>query len=38
VGGSRKRMVTNVNAVHVQIATLLGPPMLKFYVFAEDPL
>jgi len=34
----QKRMVTNVNEVHLQIATLLGKHVLKFYVFAEDPL
>ncbi len=28
----RKRTVTNVREVHLQIATLLGEPMLKFYV------
>jgi len=36
--GLRRRMVTNVNAVHLQIATLLGDSVLKFYVFEEHPL
>jgi transposase len=36
--GFRRRMVTNVSAVHLQIATLLGEPVLKFYVFEETPL
>lgn len=34
----RKRMVTNVQAVHLQIARLLGEPILKFYTFDEDTL
>ncbi len=34
----RKRLVTNVREVHLQIATLLGEPVLKFYVFQEGPL
>jgi hypothetical protein len=38
MGGIRKRMVTNVKPVHVQIATLLGDTVLKFYVFEEYPL
>jgi transposase len=38
MGHLRKRMATNVNAVHLQIATLLGDPVLKFYVLEEDPL
>ena len=31
----RKRMILNVQAVHLQIATLLGEPVLKFYVFSD---
>jgi len=38
MGGFRRRMVTNVSAVHLQIATLLGEAVLKFYVFEENPL
>lgn len=38
MGGFRRRMVTNVNTVHLQIATLLGDTVLKFYVFEENPL
>ena len=38
MGGFRQRMVTNVNAVHLQVATLLGEDVLKFYVFEEDLL
>ncbi len=34
----RKRMVTNVQDVHLQIATLLGDPILKFYTFDESTL
>lgn len=34
----RKRMVTNVQDVHLQIARLLGEPILKFYTFDEDTL
>lgn len=34
----RKRMVTNVQAVHLQIASLLGDPILKFYTFEESTL
>lgn len=33
-----KRMVTNVQAVHLQIATLLGDPILKFYTFDVSTL
>lgn len=33
----RQRLVTNVQAVHLQIATLLGEPILKFYTFEEIP-
>jgi hypothetical protein len=29
-------MVTNVQAVHLQIASLLGDPILKFYTFEES--
>jgi transposase len=38
IGDLRKRMVTNVKPVHVQMATLLGDAVLKFYVFEEYPL
>lgn len=38
VGHLRRRIVTNVNALHLQIATLLGAPVLKFYLIAEHPL
>lgn len=31
----QKRMVTNVREIHLQIATLLGEPVLKFYVFSQ---
>jgi len=34
----RKRMVTNVQAVHLQIARLLDDPILKFYTFDEAAL
>jgi len=34
----RQRMVTNVKAVHLQIATLLGEPILKFYTFEKSTL
>jgi transposase len=34
----RKRIVTNVQAVHLQIAALLGKSILKFYTFEETPL
>ena len=34
----RKRMVTNVQEVHLQIARLLGEPILKFYTFDADTL
>ena len=34
----RQRMVTNVTEVHLQIATLLGEPILKFYTFDESTL
>ena len=34
-GEMRKRMVLNVQEVHQQIATLLGKPIIEFYVFAE---
>jgi len=36
--GVRKRMVTNVSEVHLQIASLLGILILKFYVFQDSPL
>ena len=32
-GEFRKRMVLNVQDVYLQIATLLGEPISKFYVF-----
>ncbi len=35
---ARKRMVTNVQEVHLQIASLLGEPILKFYIFDQDTL
>jgi transposase len=38
LGERRQRLVTNVQAVHLQIATLLGEPILKFYIFEETPL
>ena len=31
----RKRLVLNVEPVHLQIATLLGEPVLKFYVLPD---
>lgn len=34
----RQRMVTNVKEVHLQIATLLGDAVLKFYTFEESTL
>jgi transposase len=34
----RQRMVTNVKEVHLQITTLLGEPILKFYTFDESTL
>lgn len=34
----RQRMVTNVKAVHLQLATLLGEPILKFYTFEKSTL
>jgi len=37
-GSKRRRMVTNVTDIHLQIATLLGQRVLKFYIFHEDPL
>jgi transposase len=36
--GLRKRMITNIRDVHLQIATLLGNPILKFYAFEDSPL
>jgi transposase len=35
---ARRRMVTNVEEVHLQIAKLLGDPILKFYTFEEGTL
>lgn len=32
----RKRILTNVQEVHLQIATLLGDPILKFYTLDEN--
>ena len=37
-GEQRKRMVTNVTDLHLQIATLLGQQVLKFYVFEDETL
>ncbi len=34
----RKRSVINVLDLHLQIATLLGSPILKFYTFQDSPL
>lgn len=34
----RKRMVTNVQEIHLLIARLLGEPILKFYTFDESTL
>jgi transposase len=34
----RQRIVTNVKEVHLQIATLLGDPVLKFYTFEKMTL
>ena len=34
----RQRMVTNVKEVHLQIATLLGDTVLKFYTFHQSTL
>lgn len=34
-GQTRQRRVLNVQDVHIQIATLLGQPILKFYVLTE---
>jgi len=34
----RQRLVTNVKEVHLQIAALLGEPILKFYTFDEMTL
>ena len=34
----RQRIVTNVNEVHLQIATLLGDLVLKFYTFEDSTL
>ena len=33
-----RRILTNVGDVHLQIATLLGAAILKFYVFEDAPL
>lgn len=38
IGNLRKRMVTNVTGLHLQIAALLGDPVLKFYTFEVYPL
>jgi transposase len=38
MGERRKRMVTNVTDLHLQIATLLGLRVLKFYVFEDGTL
>lgn len=34
----RQRMVTNVKEIHLQISTLLGDAVLKFYTFEESTL
>lgn len=34
IGRVRKRMILNVREVHLQIARLLGDPILKFYTFS----
>lgn len=34
----RKQVVTNVQEVYLQIATLLGEPILKFYILDENIL
>jgi transposase len=38
IGDVRRRMLTNVTDLHLQIATLLGEPVRKFYIFEEYPL
>lgn len=38
LGERRQRLVTNVQPVHLQIATLLGEPVLTFYAFEEISL
>ncbi len=38
LGERRQRLVTNVQAVHLQIATLLGEPILAFYTFQDGSL
>ncbi len=38
LGERRQRLVTNVQAVHLQIATLLGEQILKFYTLDQQPL
>lgn len=35
---AQQRIVTNVKDVHLQIATLLGDPILKFYTFHHETL
>ena len=37
-GGRFRRILTNVGDVHLQIATLLGATILKFYLFDDTPL
>jgi len=37
-GGRFRRILTNVGDVHLQIATLLGAAVLKFYLFEDTPL
>ena len=37
-GGRIRRILTNVGDVHLQIATLLGAAVLKFYLFEDTPL
>jgi len=36
--GHHKRLIINLRDLHLQIATLLGDPILKFYVFEDSPL
>lgn len=37
-GPHPQRLVTNVSDLHIQIASLFGPEVLKFYQFEETPL
>jgi len=38
MGDVRRRIVINVQDVHLQIASLLGEPILKFYTFDQETL